>query len=56
MMEKDSEYWRKKRLEVIPIPRQTGKTVERSEEQRKKAREDLIRLMKESGVDTTGLE
>ena len=55
-MENDSEYWQKKRLEVIPAPRQTGEFVERSEEQRKKAREDLMRLMNESGVDTTGLQ
>ena len=55
-MEKDSEYWRKKRLEVIPVPKLTGESVNRSEEEHKKAREDLIRLMKESGVDTTGLQ
>lgn len=54
-MEKDPEYWRKRRMEEIPVPKPTGQVVEQSEEQQKKAKDDLIRLMKESGVDTTGI-
>lgn len=55
-MEKDSKYWFKKRMEQIPKPFLTGESVERTEEEKEKARKDLIKLMKESGVDTTGLE
>lgn len=55
-MEKDEKYWFRKRMEQIPVPRPTGEFVERTEEQHEQARRDLIKLMKESGVDTTGLE